>query len=622
MQNDFTIASMKTFIIVCFLVCGAAYAAPREPAEVVNSVNVLIDVSGSMKQNDPENLRISAVKLLINLLPEHTAAGIWVFAENTALLSQTKSVDQAWKKKALAATAKIHSRGLLTDIEKGIQTVLDQAPGAARNDNLILLTDGMVDISEDIMISADSRERVISEMIPVLQRRQIKVRTIALSEHADKELLDKLAFDTGGWSESAQSAERLQKAFLAMVNKALPRDTVPLRGNRFNIDSHVEEFSVLAFKKVGAVATRLTAPDGKQHSRDDPSDNMTWIADPHYDLITVHSPQVGEWTLMADIDPDDQVMVMTDLKLQLDELPNHIAVGEAVDVAVHFTDRGKLIDQDDFLRLLRISLQQTDALDRKSEWPLQPIADRSGYFGKTVAQTLDQGRHTLKIVADGQSFQRELVRTVDVLPAVVSIERRLSEGGDKLVLELMPDPELIEPQLVKAEALVNRADNAPATVDMDDGQGHWRIELELPNEGDRIVVNFDVVAKSLRGLPITPNIKPVVVDAQMVRALSGNTPAGRSVSAPVSEQPAASDAGAQTDGNVTDNAETSSQTPHNVAEKTAEQAEGGTDAGSWGIVTAMVAVANVALFGLGFCGYRYASKKAAEKHEKLLGRLT
>jgi hypothetical protein len=42
-------------------------------------IRVLIDVYGSMKQNDPNNLRQPALRLLTGLLPTGSKAGIWTF---------------------------------------------------------------------------------------------------------------------------------------------------------------------------------------------------------------------------------------------------------------------------------------------------------------------------------------------------------------------------------------------------------------------------------------------------------------------------------------------------------------------------------------------------------------
>ncbi|MDD2759719.1 MAG: VWA domain-containing protein, partial [Methylomonas sp.] len=346
-------------------------------ADSPEEIQVLIDVSGSMKQNDPDNLRTDATQLLISLLPDKAKVTLWLFAEQTTPLSQSDAVDEAWRQQALKDSKAIHARGLFTDIEKAIDTALKNSLEAEGDKNLILLTDGMVDISKDIMVSADSRERILSEWIPRLRQHRIKVRTIALSEQADRELLERLAFDTDGWNETAESAEQLQRLFLKMMQKVAPKDTVPLDGNRFNIDASIREFSVLVFKKAGTSPTQLIRPDqhkiGKQQAL---ADNVAWLETSGYDLITVAQPMAGDWQIEAEIDPDNQVMILTDLKLQLEGLHQFVGEKEPLALELYFTEQDKLIDRPDFVDLVTLSL----AVDQQAPATIPSLKDRPGYF--------------------------------------------------------------------------------------------------------------------------------------------------------------------------------------------------------------------------------------------------
>ncbi|HHZ88741.1 MAG TPA: hypothetical protein EYN61_07030, partial [Chromatiaceae bacterium] len=66
--------NLVALLALCMsLLLVAAQAAP------VPDVRVVVDISGSMKKNDPQNLRVPAVRLLVSLLPQGTQAGIWTF---------------------------------------------------------------------------------------------------------------------------------------------------------------------------------------------------------------------------------------------------------------------------------------------------------------------------------------------------------------------------------------------------------------------------------------------------------------------------------------------------------------------------------------------------------------
>ena len=79
-----------------------------------HDVRVLIDISGSMRQNDPQNLRRPALRMLVGLLQPNTRAGVWTFANWSNPLVPMAEVDKAWKDRAIAASEQIQSPGLFT----------------------------------------------------------------------------------------------------------------------------------------------------------------------------------------------------------------------------------------------------------------------------------------------------------------------------------------------------------------------------------------------------------------------------------------------------------------------------------------------------------------------------
>ncbi len=591
-----------------------------------DTVNILIDVSGSMKQNDPDNQRISAARLLVNLLPNGSHAGIWLFAENTRLLLKTTKVDDQWKRQALQAINRIHSRGIYTDIENAIQTILKSGFARPGRKSLILLTDGVVDISKDIMHSAESRQRIIDDLIVVLQQRQISVLTVALSNNADKELLEKLAFDSNGWTESPQLPEQLQKVFLTMFNKALSLEKVPLNSNKFVIDSTIKEFSVLVFKKAGAMQTQLTAPDepsnsgirGKQKiNHNTQAENLSWIQDEHYDLITIQQPVTGEWRIEADMDEDNQVMVITDLKLNTNDLPNYITEREGLDIRVYFTEQGQLINEHDFLQLIDVSVQQIDELQKKSIWKMQLQAGSSGYFSQKAGKILSKGRHTLKIVADGKTFQREIVRMIEVVETVVEIKKTYEPTSKMITLELLPDHDIIDMGMMTIRADVRRSGKKEVeSVEIKPLAKRLLLSLKAPETGENIVINFSVMAKTLQGKPITPNIKPLLIDEQFVAQIKDVTAVKSAADIDIRVT-------ANKQDEVNEKKETTDATVQTITgDSQEEDDENIAESERWGMLISVVVVINLLLIAGSYFGYKYMKKRTAEKQQQLLDRLT
>ncbi|MBL4680318.1 MAG: VWA domain-containing protein [Pseudomonadales bacterium] len=77
-----------------------------KPEESGKNIRLIIDISGSMKKNDPQNLRIPAVNLLVNILPKGTHAGVWTFGQYVNDLIPFQKVNQTWKKTRLGKVTK------------------------------------------------------------------------------------------------------------------------------------------------------------------------------------------------------------------------------------------------------------------------------------------------------------------------------------------------------------------------------------------------------------------------------------------------------------------------------------------------------------------------------------
>ena len=130
------------------------------------------------------------------------------------------NVNEAWKKLSKELAAQIHAKGLFTDIESAIETSTAGWKEPAKeldNRHVILLTDGVVDVSKNLGESESSRKRILSDLLPRLKKAGVSIHTIALSENADHTLMRQLATVSGGGYAQVNSAADLQRVFFTHV---------------------------------------------------------------------------------------------------------------------------------------------------------------------------------------------------------------------------------------------------------------------------------------------------------------------------------------------------------------------------------------------------------------------
>ncbi len=480
-------------------------------APAADDIRILIDVSGSMVKTDPQNLRKPALRLLTGLIPAGSKAGVWTFGRYVNEEVKWGRVNSAWRKRADAGAAKIHSRGLYTNIEGAIQRALkgwSKADAKTRR-TLVLLTDGKVDISKKPEKNAASRERVMLDQADRLEALGVKVYAIALSKNADEVLLKRLALKTGGAFEVAQSAEELQRVFLRMFERATAPDTVALEDNRFKIDGSVREMTLLVFRKAER-PTVLFDPAGKAHSEKQPGKGVRWRRDMGYDLITVHKPMAGTWKLEAEIDPDNRVMVVTDLKLKVEDIPSFVMPDQSIDLHVELHNKGKKISRNSFLKFVDFSLQHS--LDGNTEsLPLKrkksrDIKDKGIYLAKLEAP-LEEGLHELVVTADARTFSRSRRISVEVAwPLEVDIENTARPGIYKLWIK--PRAEMIDPGSLQVEVALENPAGERRTLEPKPMNGQWLAEVKADQADGMHRLWISMTARDLEGGTVEKTLEP------------------------------------------------------------------------------------------------------------------
>jgi uncharacterized protein (TIGR03503 family) len=595
-------------VVVLVFIGQTAFSSAAWAAEPVPDVRILIDISGSMKHNDPHNLRAPALRLLTGLLPKGTRAGVWTYGQYVNMLVPLGEVDAGWKKQAQQAAAKINSFGLFTNIEDALQRATSdwRAPDDHTQRSLIMLTDGLVDVSKDPVLDAASRDRIINKILPRLRDAKVKINTIALSGEADHELLQQLASATDGWFEEADNADKLQRIFLHMFEKATRPDTLPLEGNSVRVDNSIEEITFLVFRDGQDRPTQLVPPNRLQFGEENAPTGVHWHHDTGYDLITITKPQSGEWHILGPMDADNRVMVVTNLKVRATQLPNNLGVEDAPYYFVQLLQQGKVIRRKDFLDLVRITLR--DQVDGGQHWEWQlyddgkgaDMAAGDGTFSHKLQESMKAGRHELTLLVDGTTFQREQRQIINVYaqPVQASVTADPDMNGH-FVLSVIPYAGLIEADSMGVTAVVT--DSGGTTKDVTlarTGPAEWRSELKDFNDPAGYQAEFHITGNHPGGKPISARLGPFKFSASGVVAPEPAPAAQPAEAVPAAAPRTDASAAADSGGNTKAPAAAPDMSPP------PKDAHAGSRGVNWYLVIGQVILINGLLIGGGYFAYK------------------
>lgn len=418
------------FYCTLFLVLPSLiYAEKQLPLDAV----VIMDSSGSMKKTDPRELRKPAAKLFISLLGDEDQLSVMSFSDNAypiTFLNQLNS--ERNKKRSLDATDRISSKGIYTNIyaaiSKGI-SFLKKSQSLDRDPIIVLMSDGQMDVGDEAQSQA-LREQIKSELIPLLKQHNIKIYSVAFTEHSDQTLLQEIADATDGRYALAASDEVLHKVFAKIFEQSKEPNMLPLTENSFMADPSIREITILANKKDENSQILLQSPNGAKYNSTFKSKNLKWFVSSSFDMITLSKPEPGEWKILLS-DNDNKAYIIADVKLRTRFSYNTSSYDPELSIDTWLIRDEETITHDTLLDNLELSLE-IEHPDGAVENLNFGQASPEGLFKVIYKPTMD-GIYSASVIALSKTFQRQ--QTFSFRSVVPKLPEPLSAPEPEPVVE-------------------------------------------------------------------------------------------------------------------------------------------------------------------------------------------
>ena len=293
-----------------------------------------------------------------------------------------------------------------------------------------------------------------------------------------------------------------------MANEVFAPSDIPLLDNRFRIDYGVKEITFIIKRKPGTPSVILVRPDGsKLYVGKVTPPEVGWLALKDQDLITVRNPMPGPWQAIGEVDPDNRVRLLTDIRLESEPLPARLYQGERVKLQSRLLIDGAAPGAGYYLSDLgmTVKLQQFNDAAQSGE----PIVEETlGHYlddGKGLDEVPGDGVLTAEAVLDvpagkyralyssgNQVFSRAQSQQVLLFPWPLSYTLDAPSGDIGARLSLLIDADELDPAsvVIQGKAIdsagVSMAFNAVATeprlgVDLSalKAAGQYRVEATL-----------------------------------------------------------------------------------------------------------------------------------------------
>lgn len=526
-RGDVLLAWLNSFK-QCALVIGllaASIACFGQTKPPLPEVSILIDTSGSMAENDADNIRQPALRMLAKILPKGAMAGVWIFDTTAQSIVPMGKVDRNWVEEAQVASAEIHSEGFYTNLNDALEKAALpwSEPDFEAKRNIILLTDGIMDVSENSWENEEAKAHLLKTIIPRLQALRVHVHTIALSDQADAKLLDRIALETDGLFAKIQNSEELQRVFLQLFERSFKKNALPIEENKFVVDESVEEITMLVFRKSKTENLKLKKPNKKVFYKFSYPKNVHWFREGVVDMITITKPEPGTWALIGNVDPDNRVLVISDLGLDMSSLPANIFAGEEFLLTTTITEQGKPLNAKKLLDFIQLEMsvetqgQEKETLMLNDEGLEHDALADDGIFTTKLGPVkhIEAPQDTKVTVAlKSKTFQRQVTQRVKLLPTPIAVETvtSVSKTGKILMsIDVRPNFEVLKLGTVDIEAVTKDDTGHISKYKVKKANEElWRLELTPKSNIGQYETKFKITGQTKAGRAIELNTEPVI----------------------------------------------------------------------------------------------------------------
>ena len=177
-------------------------------------------------------------------------------------------------------------------------------------------------------------------------------------------------------------------------------------------------------------------------------------------------------------------MVVTDLKLQVSEVPAYTTPREALRVTAELFDRDKKISRNSFLRFVDFEFSHVDVEGNEATYVMTHtgVREDKGQYLYPLEQKLAEGMHRFVISADSRTFNRSKRFDMQVQwPVEVKIEAQQAPGTYEL--KLRAREEYLKPDGLVAEVDIEAPDGTRDSLALEFSSGWLRTDIETNQEG-------------------------------------------------------------------------------------------------------------------------------------------
>ncbi|MCP4989315.1 MAG: TIGR03503 family protein [Colwellia sp.] len=320
-----------------------------------------------------------------------------------------------------------------------------------------------------------------------------------------------------GEVDNQDKKKKLNKSEVEYYQSDNITNQVPYFDNRFRLDANLEEITLIFYRKRGSKPIILIRPDGsKIRVNEFDNEKVQWFDDRTFDMIKIKKPMPGPWQAIGDILPNSQILVVSDVIIAVEPLPEIVFSGETLKVEGKLFNGDDAIDSPHFKNVVKLDVNfystnnsvyenfGADAIKvtsfRDDGRGLDEHANDNAFTGEFVLDFAPGEWQPVYLVKLPMST-RELRQTAIILQKTpVSLDIEISEDTEKShKLQFTIDPSFVDPDSLVFQGKYTFPDRQVKPFSIMESTGVSRTSKITNTESGLYRVNVSAFGKTISG---------------------------------------------------------------------------------------------------------------------------
>jgi Ca-activated chloride channel family protein len=419
MNHDKKVNRLIAFIIVLALQISSVVSVLAKSSVGVSNLDVIfvLDVSGSMKTSDPQEIRTEAIKMFLDMSQvQGNKVGLVAYSDNIIRVHNLADMNSVGDKDSIKRMTTNIPFGQKTDTGMGIKEavkLMESGHESTHKPIIILLSDGKNDPGR----SMDESLKDLNDAINSAQSKGYPVYTIGLNYDGtvDKAQLENISSKTKGKTYITNKAEELTQILTDIYAdnsklKVQSGGSIIANGGFQEVKLNIPNDNVLeaniSMLSDKPIEIKLVNSKGAEVAI--PSKDVIFTSSNKYSMLKIVKPMQGDWIIKVKGISGDKINISYifnyDIELEAKFNPVTPKAGEEMNIEAYFLGNGEVIDDNELYKDMKAKLVVKN-LKTGDIKEVQLQNSNHLFSGKYTLQ--DNEKYEVKVRVDGKSFYRE-----------------------------------------------------------------------------------------------------------------------------------------------------------------------------------------------------------------------